>query len=71
MLQLNFENQHCMHTSSILNKSIPRTHSSRTILSLTKALFSSPQKPKTFQDSSSHRILRHMHGTLNIDKNKN
>ena len=34
-------------------------------------LFSSHQKPKTFQDSSSHRILRHMHGALNINKNKN
>jgi len=37
----------------------------------TKALFSSLQKQKTFQDSSSHRILRHMHGALNIYENKN
>ena len=36
-----------------------------------KALFSSPQNPKSFQDSLSHRILRHMHEALNIDKNKN
>ena len=35
------------------------------------SLFSSPQKPKTFQDSLSHRILRHMHAVLNIDENKN
>jgi len=26
---------------------------------------------KNFQDSSSHRILRHMHEVLNIHKNKN
>jgi hypothetical protein len=36
-----------------------------------KALFSSYQKPKTFQDFQLHRILRHMHGVLNINKNKN
>jgi hypothetical protein len=36
-----------------------------------KALFSSFQKPKTFQDSSSHRILWHMYEALNIIKNKN
>ena len=36
-----------------------------------KALFSSLKKPKTFQVFPSHRILRHMHGALNIDKNKN
>jgi len=30
-----------------------------------------PQKPKTLQDSPSHRILRHMYRVLNIDKNKN
>jgi hypothetical protein len=34
-----------------------------------EVLFSSPQKP--IQDSPSHRILRLMHGVLNIDKNKN
>jgi len=38
---------------------------------LTKALFSSPQKPKTFQNFPSHRILWHMHRALNVDKNKN
>jgi len=27
--------------------------------------------PKIFQDSPSHRILRHIHKTLNIDENKN
>jgi len=32
------------------------------------ASFSSSKKPKTFQDFSSHRILRHTHGTLNIDE---
>jgi len=36
-----------------------------------KALFSSPWKPKSFQDSPSRRILWHMHKTLNIDENKN
>jgi hypothetical protein len=30
-----------------------------------------PKKPKTFQDFPSHRIFKHMHGALNIDKNKN
>jgi len=29
------------------------------------------KKSKIFQDSLSHRILRHMHEVLNIDKNKN
>jgi hypothetical protein len=38
---------------------------------VTEALFSSLQKPKSFQDSSSHRILWQMHETLNIDENKN
>jgi hypothetical protein len=36
-----------------------------------KALFTSTQKPKNFQDFSSHRIFRHMNGVLNIDENKN
>ena len=36
-----------------------------------KSLFTSPRKIKTFQDFPSHRILWHMHGALNIDKNKN
>jgi len=36
-----------------------------------KALFRSLQKPKNFQDSSSHRILRRMHEVLNINDNKN
>jgi len=30
-----------------------------------------PQKTKTFQNSLSHRIFRHMHEELNIDRNKN
>jgi len=34
---------------------------------LLQALFSF----QNFQDFSSHRILRHMHETLNIDENKN
>jgi len=38
---------------------------------LIMALFSSPWKPKSFQDSLSHRILWHMHETLNIGENKN
>ena len=40
---------------------------------LIEALFSSHQNqnPKNFQDSPSHRILRHMYEALNIDKNKN
>jgi len=36
----------------------------------TKALFTSTQKTKIFQDSPSHRIFIHMHGALNIDENK-
>ena len=35
------------------------------------ALFSSTQKLKKFQDYLSYRILRHTHGALNIDENKN
>jgi len=34
-----------------------------------KALLKKNQK--TFQNSLSHRILRHMHEALNIDENKN
>ena len=30
-----------------------------------------PKKQKNFQDSPSHRILRHMHESLNIDERKN
>ena len=36
-----------------------------------KALFSSPRKPKFFQDSPSHQILEHMHKAIDIDENKN
>jgi len=35
------------------------------------SLFRYTQKPKTLQDSPSHRILRHMHEVLNIDKKNN
>jgi len=35
------------------------------------ALFSSSRKPKTFQDFSSHQILKHMHEALDINENKN
>jgi len=34
-------------------------------------IVSSSRNPKSFQDSLSHRILRHMHEALNIDENKN
>ena len=37
----------------------------------TKALFRYNQNLKTLQDSPSHRILWHLHGTLNIDKKDN
>jgi len=37
----------------------------------TRALFSSPQKAKSFQDFLSNQILRHMHRVLNKDENKN
>jgi len=36
-----------------------------------KALFRYTKKLKTLQDSTSHRILWHMHRTLNIDKKDN
>jgi hypothetical protein len=36
-----------------------------------KALFTSIQKLKNFQDSPSHRIFIRMHEVLNVDKNKN
>ena len=32
---------------------------------------SSHRNPKSFQNSSSHRIFRHVHEALNIDENKN
>jgi len=35
------------------------------------ALFSSQKILQNFLDSPSHRIFRHMHEVLNIDKNKN
>jgi len=38
---------------------------------ISMALFRYTQKPKTLQDSPSHRILRHMHEVLNIDKKNN
>jgi len=38
---------------------------------LAKALFTSTQKPKIFQNFPSHRIFRRMHGVLNINENKN
>jgi len=62
---------------SFLNLEIDASHELKWLLSLLpqhhdlwswKALFSSPQKTKTFQDFSSHRILQHIHGALNIDK---
>jgi len=34
-------------------------------------LVCSPQKPKSFIDSPSHRIFWHMYKALNIDENKN
>ena len=34
-------------------------------------MFSSPEKVKSFQDSPSHQILRHIHEALNIDESKN
>ena len=37
----------------------------------TKALFRYTQKLKALQDFPSHRILRHMHEALNIDKKDN
>jgi len=43
----------------------------RVKLDVTKALFSSSRNPKSFQDSLSHRILRHIHEALNINENKN
>jgi len=36
-----------------------------------KALFTSTQKPKIFEDSPLHRIFRRMHRVLNVDENKN
>jgi hypothetical protein len=41
------------------------------IFSPIEALFSSPGKPKTFQNFPLYRILRHIHVALNIDENKN
>jgi len=46
-------------------------HSARPVDGAPGALFSSPQKAKSFQDSPSHRILHHMHRVLNINENKN
>jgi len=60
----------CKYESTI---DFPKTESSCTLASMliTKALFRYTQKPKTLQDSLSHRILRHMHEVLNIDKKNN
>jgi len=41
------------------------------LLRLLVALFSSQKILQNFSDSLSHRIFRHMHEVLNIDKNKN
>ena len=40
-------------------------------LALSRALFTSQKILQNFSDSPSHRIFRHMHEILNIDKNKN
>ena len=37
---------------------------------LPKAPFRCPQNPKNFAQYPSHRILRHMHGVLNVDEKK-
>ena len=50
---------------------LPEKHSSQYELVEQWALFSSPRNSKSFQDSLSHRILRHMHEALNINKIKN
>ena len=67
----------------LVNKKIRLTTSERVLRSYlvypkfkwaikcSKALFSSPKNLKNFQDFPSHRILRHMHGALNTDENKN
>ena len=58
-------------TCSRLKSIAPFTFFKMHIPSMIWVLFSSPQNPKTFQDSPSHRILRHVHEALNIDENKN
>ena len=40
-------------------------------LTFSLALFSFQKVLQNFSNSPSHRIFRHMHGVLNIDKNKN
>jgi len=61
--------KHLEQLLPINNTNAPEAH--RNPKDGTEALFSSHQNQKSFQNSSSHRILRHMHEALNIDENKN
>ena len=54
-----------------MDGSVNRGERDRLDVEEVQGLVYSQQKPKNFQDSSSHRIFRRMHGVLIIDKNKN
>ena len=82
LLELEECREKAYHNSKIYKERTKRWHDKRikkkefapgdkVLLFNSKALFSSPQKAKSFQDSPSHRILWHMHEALNIDESKN
>ena len=52
-------------------KSICQIRSTRRARRLLGLCLDASKNPKLLQDSPSHRILRHMYGTLNIDKKDN
>ena len=60
----------CQIKTKVLQYQNPKKFASKQALNKKLASFSLP-KTKTFQDSPSHRILRHMYKALNVDKNKN
>ena len=54
----------------MIGQYLSNKNESATVLFFQKKLFSLPPKPKAFQDSPSHQILRHMYRALNIIKIK-
>jgi len=58
----------CIMEQSFSVRYIYKNEISKLVIS---KLFKIPQISKTFQNSSSHRILEHMREPLDIDENKN
>jgi len=61
----------CFQLSASLNEKEEKKLLVLVWFMLAKALFSSQKILQNFSDSPLHRIFRHMHEVLNIDKNKN